>query len=142
MIRPYEASDKEAVLSIWRDANALAHPFLSPERVIQAETMIRDTFLDMAETWISAPAGTPAGFISLLGEEVGGLFILPAWQGRGLGRLLLDTACASRPRLELDVFAANTRAQRFYRRYGFTEARRQVNPFFGHAEIRMTLDPR
>ena len=60
MIRPYEASDKDAVLTIWRAASA--HPFLSPDLTDQAEAMIRDVFLDIAETWIGEECGRPAGF--------------------------------------------------------------------------------
>lgn len=141
MIRPYVASDKDAVLSIWRAASARAHPFLSPDLTDQAEAMIRDVFLDIAETWIAAECGRPAGFAALLGDEVGGLFVHPACQGRGHGRALLDHALARRCRLELDVFAANRAARHFYLRYGFREGRAQFNAFFGHPEIRMILDP-
>ncbi|MGR3760691.1 GNAT family N-acetyltransferase [Roseobacteraceae bacterium NS-SX3] len=141
MIRPYRVSDKDTVLSIWREANALAHPFLSPELTGQAEAMIRDTFLDMAETWLACPGGQPAGFIALLGQEVGGLFVRPGWQGRGLGRALMDHATARHGALELDVFAENAAARRFYRRYGFRETETRMNAFFGHPELRLRYDP-
>ncbi|MFW8635094.1 GNAT family N-acetyltransferase [Cribrihabitans pelagius] len=141
MIRPYAPSDQERVLHIWRTASAIAHPFLSAEKTDQAETMIRESFLPVAETWLACPGGTPAGFIALIGEEAGGLFVLPDSQGRGLGRALLDHALTRRARLELDVFTGNRRALRFYRRYGFTVVEQRMNAFFGHPEIRMRFNP-
>lgn len=141
MIRAYELSDRDSVLHIWREASALAHPFLAKAKVAEAETMIRDSFLPVAETWLACPDGTPAGFIALLGEEAGGLFVLPAFQGQGLGQALLDHALTRRPRLELDVFAENRRAFGFYRRYGFTVVEERMNAFFGHPEIRMQFEP-
>lgn len=141
MIRPYTASDQERLLHIWRTASAQAHPFLSAEKTAQAEAMIRDTFLPVAETWLACSDGTPAGFIALIGEETGGLFVRPGWQGQGLGRALLDHALTRRARLELDVFTENRRALLFYRRYGFTEVEERMNAFFGHPEIRMRHDP-
>ena len=70
MIRPYSPSDKPAVLHIWREASAIAHPFLSAALVAQAEAMIRDQFLDLAETWMIDADDTPAGFIALLGNAL------------------------------------------------------------------------
>ena len=44
--------------------------------------------------------------------------------GQGAGKALLDAAKAAAPRLILRTFAANTRAQKFYRREGFAETGR------------------
>ncbi|WP_297341097.1 GNAT family N-acetyltransferase, partial [Pseudophaeobacter sp.] len=108
MIRPYTPVDKPAVLSIWREASALAHPFLTTEATDQAEVMIRDHFLDLAETYMADVAGAPVGFISLIDQEVGGLFLRPAFHGRGIGRALMDRAVARKGYLELDVFTKNS----------------------------------
>ena len=39
-----------------------------------------------AETWVAEADGAVVGFISLLGHQVGGLFLAPAWRGRRLGQ--------------------------------------------------------
>lgn len=137
MIRPYTPADKPAVLSIWREASALAHPFLTTEATDQAEAMIRDHFLDLAETYMVDVAGAPVGFISLIDHEVGGLFLRPAFHGRGIGRALMDRAVARKGYLELDVFTKNSIGRRFYQNYGFTAGEERINGFFGHPEIRM-----
>jgi RimJ/RimL family protein N-acetyltransferase len=53
-----------------------------------------------------------------------GMGLLPAWRGRGLGARLLDAALAGAAelgitRVELEVFASNTRAIALYERSGF-----------------------
>ena len=101
--------------------------------------MIRDQFLDLAETWMIDADDTPAGFIALLGNEVGGLFVLPSHQGKGYGRALLDHARHTRAELELCVFAANHRARGFYKAYGFQAGEERLNAFFGQREIVMHL---
>ncbi|NIZ14816.1 GNAT family N-acetyltransferase [Phaeobacter sp. HF9A] len=139
MIRPYTPSDKPTVLHIWRQANAQAHPFLSQDLTDQAEAMIRDSFLDMAETWIIEEGSRPLGFLSLLENEVGGLFVLPEAQGKGLGRALLDHARERRPTLTLSVFVKNHRARRFYAAYGFQPLEERQNAFFKEPELALHL---
>ena len=53
-----------------------------------------------------------------------GMGLLPAWRGRGLGRRLMEAAIAAGwdaglERIELEVFASNTRAFALYEKLGF-----------------------
>lgn len=141
MIRSYESGDKSAVISIWRDASALAHPFLTAEQLDQAATMIRDQFLDIAETYIAEHDGQPIGFVALMGNVVGGLFLLPHYHGQGIGRALMDKAVAAQGALQLEVFTDNPVGRRFYQSYGFVEGAEKVDPFFGHKVLELTYTP-
>ena len=48
------------------------------------------------------------------------LYVLPGYEGRGLGRQLLDVAHSSlRPPIRLYTFQANGGARRFYERHGY-----------------------
>jgi GNAT superfamily N-acetyltransferase len=48
------------------------------------------------------------------------LYVLPGWQGRGLGGMLLATAHTSlRTPIRLYTFQANVGARRFYERHGY-----------------------
>lgn len=62
---------------------------------------------------------TAKGVLSL------GMWILPAWRGRGGGRMLMEAALASRPphvhKIELEVFPDNVAAIGLYRAFGFEQ---------------------
>lgn len=141
MIRPYQPGDCDVVLSIWRETSEFAHPFLSPAFLDTAQAMIRDVFLEAAQTWITETDGRPVGFISVIGAEIGGLFVLPDYHGRGLGRALVDRVVTGRDRLELDVFRENRIGRAFYRRYGFGEIGRRLDDMSGHPVIRLAYVP-
>ena len=57
-------------------------------------------------------------------DVVSGLAVVRAHRQGGLGRALLEDAMARNTSLRLWTFQANTGAQRFYLRAGFTEAQR------------------
>lgn len=138
-IRPYRDTDLDRVLHIWRAANALAHPFLDEDFLRSEQDNVRDIYLPAAETWVAEADGRVVGFVSLLGHQVGGLFLAPEFHGRRIGKALMDKAVAERGALELDVFAANAIGRRFYDRYGFVDADDYVHAPTGQRVLRLTL---
>lgn len=119
MIREYQEKDLEQVLSVWADASKLAHSFLSNEFLASERKSISEIYLPKAETWVFEVDGSVVGFISLLGNEVGGFFVAPKRQGHGIGRALMDHAKQLRGNLEVEVFSANLIGRAFYSKYGF-----------------------
>jgi putative acetyltransferase len=93
----------------------------------------------MAETMVYESGGRVVGFLALIGTEVGAVFVDPDYQGRGIGRSLMDRARDSRPVLELNVFEANGIGRRFYAAYGFELSDRHVNEATGQPELRLRL---
>ncbi|HSJ84577.1 MAG TPA: GNAT family N-acetyltransferase [Acidimicrobiia bacterium] len=89
----------------------------------------------MAET-----DGRVVGFLCLVGNEVGGIFVDPCHQGRGVGRALMDHARRARPHLELAVFEDNLIGRRFYDAYGFLQVDRRIHAESGLHELRLRLD--
>lgn len=85
----------------------------------QERRAIAEKFLPVAESYVFERSGAVVGFISLLGNEVGGIFLAPQHQGQGIGRALMDVARDSRGHLELDVFETNQIGRAFYAAYGF-----------------------
>ncbi|MGJ5618408.1 GNAT family N-acetyltransferase [Sulfitobacter sp. MF3-043] len=139
MIRKYRPKDTDALIAIWHDANALAHSFLQDDFVAQVALDMRNIYLPNAETWVLENAGDPVGFIALVGNEIGGLFLDPAFHGRGFGRTLTDHAVALHGPLDVDVFEKNSVGRRFYNGYGFIENTRYVHEPTGEMTLKMTF---
>lgn len=139
MIRAYVPEDDDALLAIWRDANALAHPFLAPAFVAQVAHDMRAIYLPNAETWVTEVEGAPVGFIALLGNEIGGLFLAPARHGQGLGRAMADHAVALKGPLCVEVFEDNAIGRAFYDRYGFVGAGAYLHEPSGAMTLRMAM---
>ncbi|MBQ0710825.1 MULTISPECIES: GNAT family N-acetyltransferase [unclassified Ochrobactrum] len=122
IIRAYDGSDKSSLSSIWYRASLEAHSFLGEDRLQEQRRLIEDVYLENAETWVAAIDGRPVGFIGLLDSFIGGLFVDPDVQGRGIGQILIHHALALKGELSLEVYADNERACRFYSRLGFKVA--------------------
>lgn len=129
-IRAFAPDDIPPVSCIWHAASLGAHGFLGRARLDEQRHLIETVYLPAADTWVAEigvaeASDQPLGFISLLDDFVGGLFVDPAVQGQGVGRALLDHALALKRRLALDVYTANAGAMAFYRAQGFREVSRQ-----------------
>ncbi|UWQ22249.1 GNAT family N-acetyltransferase [Jannaschia sp. W003] len=138
-IRPYRAEDIEPVIDVWQRANALAHPFLSEDFVAGVHRAMRDIYLPNAETYLLEVGGTVVGFIALIGNEIGGLFLDPAMHGRGHGRALVDHAVALKGPLTVEVFRDNELGRPFYERYGFEFVGDELHEPSGHVSRKMAM---
>ena len=119
MIRLYQERDTEDIIEVWYQASLIAHPFL-PEKFLEEENNnLRERFLPNSQTWVYEKQGRVVGFISLMENEVGGIFVHPSWQRQGVGMALMDKVRSLHKNLELDVFEANKQGRAFYAKYGF-----------------------
>ena len=137
MIRPYEDRDLNDVLDVWNAATRLAHPFLDNVFLRDERKAIAEVYLPMAETWVFILDTGVVGFIALLGDEVGGLYVAPDHHGQGIGRQLVDHARGLRGHLEVEVFKANTLGRRFYDRYGFVLMKERIHEETGQPLLRL-----
>ena len=141
MIRKYTETDCEAVIDVWFIASAVATPFLSDDFLAKERESIRTTWLPAAETWVFEKEGNVVGFLSLIGNEVGAIFVHPSNQGSGIGRALMDHAASLRDELFLDVFEENESGRRFYEQYGFQFDHKHVHEETGYAQLRLFYRP-
>lgn len=140
MIRPFVDEDLAELLDVWYRASLISHSFLSEEFFETERELIAAEWLPHSETTVYELDGRVVGFLSLVGNEVGGIFVDPDYQRRGIGRALMDGARKAREFLELDVFEANGTARRFYQAYGFELRDRHINPDTGYPELRLRLE--
>ena len=139
MIRKYHENDTDALISIWRAASALSHPFLTEEFLAQEAEDIREIYLPNAETWVTEEQGQPVGHIALAGDEIRGLFLDPSFHGKGLGRALVDHAVALKGPLRVEVFKENAIGRRFYERYGFVLVEEYLHQASGELSLKMAM---
>ena len=137
LVRKYAPDDLADVLSAWEEASALAHPFLTKQFLDQERINIPELYLPNAETWVAEESGRVIGFIALIGNEVGAIFVHPAFHGAGAGRALMDKARALRGDLEVEVFKDNAIGRKFYARYGFDRLAETTHEPTGNALLRL-----
>ena len=119
-IRRFQAHQLLECLKVWRAATQKAHDFL-PAEVRRAQfRQLRRRQIAEAETWVWLEATEVLGFISLPEPGfVGGLFVHPSAQQRGVGRALIEHARRRHKQLLVDVYQKNGSARAFYRSLGF-----------------------
>lgn len=139
MIRKYRPADCEELLNVWDRASALAHSFLGKAFLEQERQTIPDVYLPKADTWVWEAEGHVLGFISLLGNEVGAIFVDPDLHRSGIGRALMEQARALRGELEVEVFERNLAGRAFYAKIGFELMHRKVHDKTGFEIMRLRL---
>jgi len=137
IIREYKDEDLNDVLSSWESASRIAHPFLTKEFLEQERYNIPNVYLPNAETWVVEQEGQVIGFIALLGNEVGAIFVKPEFHGTGAGKALMDKAQELCDDLEVEVFEANSIGQRFYSSYGFEPVTEKIHEQTGNKLLRL-----
>jgi len=140
-IRKYHTDDTDALVSVWQEANALVHSFLADEFVSQVEKDMRNIYLPNAETWVLVKGEQPVGFVALIEDEIGGLFLHPSLHGQGLGKALVAHAVTLKGPLRVEVFERNTIGRRFYEGYGFMFAEKYLHEPSGEMTLKMVMPP-
>jgi len=137
IIREYQIDDTDQILTCWESATRLAHPFLTEEFLNQERYNIPNLYLPNAETWVIEDQAEVIGFIALLGNEVGAIFVKPDFHGTGAGKALMDKARELRGDLEVEVFEANSIGRKFYQRYGFMPLSESTHEATGKRLLRL-----
>ena len=90
MIRKHKEQDLEQIINIWYQSSTLAHPFLNSSYVEKVKSDMTNIYIPNSETWVYEIDNTIVGFISMLDNEIGGLFVLPKNHSKGIGTKLVD----------------------------------------------------
>ncbi|MFC5418861.1 GNAT family N-acetyltransferase [Bosea eneae] len=82
----------------------------------------RNVVFEECEVWGTLEGSMLTGFIAFRAGWIDQLYVLPAYQGQGVGSALLDVAQRRCSELNLWTFQRNAIARRFYERHGFMAA--------------------
>lgn len=137
IIRPYIDSDLDAVLSSWEVATRLAHSFMTDDFIAQEKKKVVEIYMPNTDTWVVELEGNVEGFIALMGNEVGAIFLQPEFHGRGAGRALMDKAQELHGDLEVEVFKENSIGRKFYAQYGFELMEEKLHEPTGQLVMRL-----
>ena len=80
---------------------------------------------------------TVRGFIGLQEDYIAGLFVAPAFRGKGVGGGLLVFSQKKHRALTLEVYEKNGRAVRFYQKHGFHLVEQHIDDATGETAYRM-----
>lgn len=136
-IRQYDKADLEPVLNSWEVATRLAHEFMTDDFIAQGRKDTAEIYIPNTDTWVVEFAGEVKGFIALMGNEIGGLFLHPEFHGVGAGRALVDKAQKLHGNLEVEVFKANSIGRKFYDKYGFEHSAESFHEPTGQSVLRL-----
>ena len=136
-IRKYVETDLKAVLDSWEVATRLAHEFMTDDFLAQERRNTAEIYLPNTDTWVAEIDGEVKGFIALMGNEVGAIFLHPDFHGMGVGKALMDKAQELHGDLEVEVFKRNTIGRNFYSRYGFEHLEEKLHEPTGQQVLRL-----
>lgn len=113
-------ADMSAVARLNRHVRKACFPYLpdlhTPEEDL---AFFRNEVFPASEIWLAESGGVLIGFAAVSEGWLDHLYVDPAWHGRGIGSLLLQTAKEGNPRLDLWTFQRNVQARNFYEHRGF-----------------------
>ena len=139
IIRKFEPSDTEEIIRIWYEVSIIAHSFVPKEMWKAHKDELRNKYLPIAQTWVAEDNGSLLGFISLIEDYIGALFVASASQGKGVGSKLIQQAKQAHEPLKVGVYSKNTKAREFYAKNGFRAVSEEVQPETGEVVINMTF---
>jgi putative acetyltransferase len=126
-VRLARTEDRRALLGVWERAVRATHHFLAGSDVDALRPLVAEELAGDAVDWwvLESAAGAPIGFLGLGSDAIEALFVDPAHQRLGGGRLLVAHAqrLGGGP-LSVDVNEQNAAALRFYAALGFVVAGR------------------
>ncbi len=137
MIRKYDEKEIPTLMDIWEKASTIAHPFLNSEFTQLVKKAMKETYLPNSETWVYVESNEVIGFISMMENEIGGLFVTPKHHSKGIGTSLVNHVNQLHEELEVEVFEQNKIGKPFYEKYGFTTMKSYIHEGSKEKVIRM-----
>ncbi len=142
MILPFHKDSLNRVLDIWLQASIKAHDFVNADYWHSQVDNMRNLYLPNSEVYCFYHEKNVLGFYALYEDQLAAIFVDPRYQGKGIGKQLLQHAKSQRESLSLSVYKSNKASHRFYQANDFTDETEQIDQHTGHVEIVMNYNKR
>ena len=135
--RAASEADFDAIAYVWLESGRLADGAPSEGPTLHQNRTRIDA--EIASGWnvrVAVHEGRIVGFLAFKPCDflLDQLFVLPAFQGQGIGKALLEYAMAAMPEgFTLRTAAANIRARRFYDKADLVVISEGIHPKYGNA---------
>lgn len=137
MIRKQEEKDINRIIDMWEQATIHAHSFLPIPFINEERHNLSKIYLPLATTWVFEDNNIVFGFIRMLGNEIGGLFVLPSYQNKCIGTQLVNSVLKLHNELEVEIFKRNKIGRAFYEKYGFKQVKEYLHTESNNHMLRM-----
>lgn len=118
-IRPYEEKFRRQIISVWERSVRATHVFVLPTDIDHFKEIVEKIDFSSFPVFCLTEGESVRGFLGVEGASIEMLFLDPAYIGRGFGKRLMEFALHELRANRVDVNEQNTRAVRFYSRFGF-----------------------
>lgn len=128
MIRELKIEETNRIMRIWKESTIKAHKFIPESYWLKNYSLVKETYIPMAKTFVYIEKEKIKGFISIINDEfIGAIFVDINYQGQGVGTALIDFVKNKYNKLNLAVYKENKKIVEFYKKTGFIIQRQQVN---------------
>ncbi len=129
-VRPCTAADAPEMLEVVNAAAQAYHGVIPPDRWREPYMLAEELASEIADAVVFSGCEVDGALVGVMGVQrrwnvdlIRHAYVLPAWQGRGVGSALLAHLAPARARPVLvGTWRAAVWAVRFYERHGFTRA--------------------
>lgn len=131
-IREYRLQDFDPLTILWRISREKSLPEfqrLKGHFFFEDQDYFRDHILREDRVFVVEVEQRPAAFMAMREDFIDHLYVHPEYQGRGIGKALLDYArCLSPQHVWLYTLQINTSARAFYEKNGFVAEKFGISP--------------
>lgn len=115
----YSDPYKQQVLTVWEKSVLATHDFLTPTDFKEIKDLVNTINFNDFQVFCLVKGKIISGFIAVADKKVEMLFLDPGYFGQGFGQKLLNFAVKELNADKVDVNEQNTRALKFYQKFGF-----------------------
>lgn len=118
-IEAYNNNYRAQILKVWENSVRATHDFLIQSDFEEIKALVQTiNFIDF-QVFFLTNEKMVLGFVGVLNKKIEMLFLDPQYFGQGLGQKLLSFAVKELNADRLDVNEQNTKAVKFYQKFGF-----------------------